>query len=162
MGSRLLRYGAIPVAALVVLTIGVLAYRSLQVPYQAPTVASPLPAVGGCTPAPCADLRGYTLWVSNLAVTPDLVTMQVTFRNSSNSTHASPEDLMLIDSQHRPSPPIFDAAGCTSWSRHEFGHSAMYGPVTMCFRVATTAPPLVLRWAPDFGFVCCQTDIKLT
>jgi hypothetical protein len=148
--------------ALVLGTIAVLAYQSLQVPYQAPTASSPLPAAGGCTPAPCADLRGYTLWVNNLAETPDLVTMQVTFRNSSNSTHASPEDLMLIDSQHHPSSPIFDSVGCTSWSRHEFGHGATYGPVTMCFRVATTAPPLVLRWAPDFGFVCCQTDIMLT
>jgi hypothetical protein len=162
MSRRLLSYGGIAVVALVLGTIAVLAYQSLQVPYQAPTASSPLPAAGGCTPAPCADLRGYTLWVNNLAVTPDLVTMQVTFRNSSNSTHASPEDLTLIDSQHRPSPPIFDAAGCTSWSRHEFGHGAMYGPVTMCFRVASTAPPLVLRWSPDFGFVCCQTDIKLT
>jgi len=162
MSKRLLRYGAVAVSALVVLTIGVLAYRSLQVPYQAPTVASPVPAAGGCTPAPCADLRGYTLWVDNLAVTSDLGTMQVTFRNSSNSTHAAPEDLMLIDSRQHPSSPIFDAAGCTSWSRHEFGHGATYGPVTMCFRVTTTAPPLVLRWSPDFGFVCCQTDIKLT
>ncbi len=162
MSKRLLRYGAIAAAVLVVGTIAVLAYRSLQVPYQAPTAASPLPAVGGCTPAPCADLRGYTLWVSNLVVTPDLVTMQMTFRNASNSTHATPADLMLIDSQHRQSSPIFDAAGCTAWSRHEFGHGATYGPVTMCFRAASVAPPLVLRWSPDFGFVCCQTDIKLT
>lgn len=162
MGSRLLRNGAIAVAVLVVGTIAVLAYQSLQVPYQAPTIASPLPATGGCAPAPCADLRGYTVWVSNLEVQSDLVTMQLTFRNSSNSTHAAPEDLVLIDSQHHPSPAIFDAAGCTSWSRHEFGHGATYGPVTMCFRLATTAPPLVLRWSPDFGFVCCQTDIKLT
>lgn len=162
MSKRLLGYGAIAVAVLVVGTIAVLAYQSMQVPYQPPAASRPVPATGGCAPAPCADLRGYTLWVNNLAVTPDLVTMQVTFRNSSNATHASPEDLMLIDSQRHPSSPIFDAAGCTSWSRHEFGHGAMYGPVTMCFRVATTAPPLVLRWSPDFGFVCCQTDIKLT
>src|SRR5713101_2559805 len=126
MSSRLLRYGAIVAAALVVLTIGVLAYQSLQVPYQAPTVSSPLPAAGGCAPAPCADLRGYTLWVTNLDVQTDLVKMQVTFRNSSNSTHAAPEDLVLIDSQHHPSPAIFDAASCTAWSRHEFSHGATY------------------------------------
>jgi hypothetical protein len=162
MGRRLLRYGAISIAALVVLTIGALAYRSLQVPYQAPTVASPLPAAGGCTPAPCADLRGYTLWVSNLDVKPDLVTMQITFRNASNSSHAAPEDLVLIDGERQMLPAVFDATSCTSWSRHEFGHGATYGPVTMCFRAATIAPPLVLRWSPDFGLVCCQTDIKLT
>jgi hypothetical protein len=69
---------------------------------------------------------------------------------------------MLIDSQHNPTPAIFDASGCTSWSRHEFSHGATYGPLTVCFRPAATAPHLVLRWSPDFGFVCCQTDIKLT
>ncbi len=162
MRRRLLGYGAIAVVVLVVGTIAVLAYQSLQVPYQPPTASSPLPAAGGCAPAPCADLRGYTLWVINLDVQTDLVKMQVTFRNSSNSTHAAPEDLVLIDSQHHPAPAIFDAVGCTAWSRHEFSHGATYGPVTMCFRAATTAPPLVLRWSPDFGFVCCQTDIKLT
>jgi hypothetical protein len=31
----------------------------------------------------------------------------------------------------------------------------------VCFEVSTTAPPLVLRWSPDFGF-CCRTDIKLS
>jgi hypothetical protein len=162
MRRRLLGYGAIAVVVLVVGTIAVLAYQSLQVPYQAPTAGSPLPAAGGCTPPPCADLRGYTIWVNNLEVQPDLVTMQVTFRNSSNSTHAAPEDLVLIDSRHNSSPAIFDAAGCTAWSRHEFSRGATYGPVTMCFRAAITTPPLVLRWAPDFGFVCCQIDIKLT
>src|SRR2546428_13503720 len=101
---------------MVVLTIAVLASGSLHLPYQAPSVASPLPAAGGCTPAPCADLRGYTLWGSNLDARPDLVTMQVTFRNSSNSTHASPEDLVLIDSQHQMLPAGVDATGCTGWS----------------------------------------------
>jgi hypothetical protein len=162
MSKRLLTYGAVAIVGLVVVTTAVLAYQSLQVPYQAPTVGIPLPAAGGCTPPPCADLRGYTLWVSNLDVQPDLVTMQVTFRNSSNSTHAAPEDLVLIDSQHHAVAAIFDGAACTGWSRHEFGHGATYGPVTMCFRAPTTTPPLVLRWSPDFGFTCCETDIKLT
>jgi hypothetical protein len=88
--------------------------------------------------------------------------MQITFRNSSDSTHAAPADLELIDSQRHSSPASFDLPGCTQWSRHEFSHGATYGPLTVCFRAATTAPPLVLRWSPDFGFVCCQTDIKLT
>jgi hypothetical protein len=145
----------------VVATVAVFAYQSLQVPFQAPTVSSPVPALG-CTPAPCADLNGYTLWVTNLEVQGNLVTMQITFRNSSDSTHASPEDLLLIDSRQNASPAIFDATGCTAWSRHEFSHGAMYGPITVCFRASSTAPPLVLRWSPDFGFVCCQTSIKLS
>ena len=141
--------------------MAVLAYRSLQVPYQPPTVSSPLPALG-CTPAPCANLHGYTLWVADLNVQGDMVTMQITFRNSSDSTHAAPEDLALIDSRHQTSPAIFDAPGCTHWSRHEFKKGATYGPLVICFRATSTAPPLTLRWTPDFGFVCCQTDIKLT
>ena len=144
-----------------VATVAVLAYQSLQVPFQSPTVSSPQPALG-CTPAPCANLHGYTLWVTNVDVQGSLVTMQVTYRNSSNSTHASPEDLTLIDSQRNPSTPIFEAPACPRWTRHEFNHGATYGPLTVCFRASTTAPPLVLRWSPDFGFVCCQTDIKLS
>lgn len=161
MKGRLLTYSAVGVAVLIVGTMAVLAYRSLQVPYQPPTVSSPLPALG-CTPAPCANLQGYTLWVTKLDVQSNLVTMQITFRNSSDSTHAAPEDLVLIDSQHQTSPAIFDAPGCTHWSRHEFNNGATYGPLVVCFRATSTAPPLILRWSPDFGFVCCQTDIKLT
>ena len=158
---RLLGYVAIGALILATAAVAVLAYRSLQVPYQAPTVTSPVPALG-CTPAPCADLQGYTLWVTNLYVQGNLVTMQVTFSNSSSSTHASPEDLVLIDSRGHQSPAVFDAPVCTPWSRHELTYGARYGPVVVCFRTSTAAPPLVLRWSPDFGFVCCQTDIKLS
>jgi hypothetical protein len=160
--KRQLTYGAIGAAILVVAAVAVLAFESMQIPYQAPSVSSPLPAAGGCAPAPCADLHGYTVWVSSLEVKGNLVTMQVKFHNSSDSTHAAPEDLQLIDSHRSASPPAFDAPGCTQWSRHEFNHGATYGPLTVCFRASSTAPPLVLRWSPDFGFVCCQTDIKLT
>jgi hypothetical protein len=158
---RLLVYGAIGAAILVVGTVAVLAYQSLQVGFQPPTVSSPLPALE-CTPAPCANLQGYTLWVTGLNAQSDLVTMQITFRNSSDSTHAAPADLELIDSQAHVSRPAFDAPGCTPWSRHEFNHGATYGPITVCFRASGTSPPLVLRWSPDFGFTCCQTDIKLS
>jgi hypothetical protein len=145
----------------VVALVGLVAYGSLQVPFQAPAVSSPVPALG-CTPAPCADLQGYTLWVTNLDAQSDRVTMQITFRNSSDSTHAAPEDLVLIDSRRQTSRPIFDAPSCTPWSRHEFNRGATYGPLVICFKVGTSAPPLVLRWSPDFGFLCCQTDIKLS
>lgn len=141
--------------------VAVVAYESLQIPFQGPTVSSPVPALG-CTPAPCADLHGYTLWVNNLGVQGELVTMQITFRNSSDSTHAAPADLTLIDSNGHSYEPIFDAPNCTAWSRHEFSHGATYGPLMVCFRASSTAPPLVLRWSPDFGFVCCQTDIKIS
>jgi len=89
MSRRLLTYGAVAAGLAVVILVGAAAYGSLQVPFQAPTVSSPVPALG-CTPAPCANLRGYTLWVTNLGVQGNLVSMEITFRNSSNSTHASP------------------------------------------------------------------------
>jgi len=161
MSRRLLTYGAIAAGLAVVILVGAAAYGSLQVPFQAPTVSSPVPALG-CTPAPCANLRGYTLWVTNLEVDGNLVSMQITFRNSSNSTHASPADLLLIDSRRNSSGPIFDAPSCTTWSRYEFNRGTTYGPIVVCFKAGTSAPPLVLRWSPDFGFVCCRTDIKLT
>ncbi len=161
MRRRLLTYVAIAAALTVVVVVAVAAYGSLQVPFQAPSVSSPVPALG-CIPAPCANLHGYTLWVTNLVVQGNLVTMQITFRNSSDSTHASPEDLVLIDSQRQTSQPIFGAPSCTAWSRHEFNHGATYGPLVVCFRAGTSVPPLVLRWSPDFGLVCCQTDIKLS
>jgi hypothetical protein len=157
----LLTYGAIAAGLVVVALVALAAYGSLQVPFQAPTVSSPVPALG-CTPAPCANLQGYTLWVTNLDVQGSRVTMQITFRNSSDSTHAAPEDLALIDSQRQTSRPIFDAPSCTQWSRHEFNHGATYGPLVVCFKAGSSSPPLVLRWSPDFGFVCCQTDIKLS
>lgn len=157
----MLAYGGLGAAALVVLTVAVLAYQSLAAESRPAAASSPVPAAGGCAPAPCANLQGYTLWVSNLNVTSALVTMQVTFKNSSDSTHAAPEDLELIDSARRTSRPIFNAPGCTPWSRHEFNNGATYGPLTVCFQVTTADPPLVLRWSPDFG-LCCQTDIKLS
>ncbi|HAC46459.1 MAG TPA: hypothetical protein DCF65_10385, partial [Chloroflexi bacterium] len=89
MSRRLLTYGAIAAGLAVVVLVGAAAYGSLQVPFQAPTLSSPVPALG-CTPAPCANLRGYTLWVTNLDLQGNLVTIHITFRNSSDSTHASP------------------------------------------------------------------------
>lgn len=158
---RLLTYGGLGAAGLVVLTVAVFAYQSLATESRPVPASSPAAASGGCAPAPCADVQGYTLWVSNLDVSSNLVTMRITFKNSSDSTHAAPEDLELIDSARRTSRPIFNAPGCTPWSRHEFNNGATYGPLTVCFQVTTTAPPLVLRWSPDFG-LCCRTDIKLS
>src|ERR1700686_4712192 len=54
-----------------------------------------------CSPGPCTNLGGYTLWISNVRVDNDLVRMTVKFQNSSSSTHASPEDLQLIDNSRR-------------------------------------------------------------
>ncbi|TME94074.1 MAG: hypothetical protein E6I34_04095 [Chloroflexi bacterium] len=157
--AQMLRYGAIAVGLVVVIAVGVAAFQALQVPFQPPQ--SP-PNSAPCSPPPCANLRGYILWVTDLKTNGGLVTMNVTFRNSSNSTHAEPDDLRLVDSQNNVDEPVFDAPGCTRWPRTDFNNGATFGPEQMCFRPASVGAPLVLRWSPDEGLFCCQTDVKLT
>ena len=161
MRRRLLVYGAISAVLLVVVMVGIAAFLAMQSSFQGPSTSAATPALN-CSPAPCANVQGYTLWIANLKVDGDVVSMQVTFKNSSRSTHASPEDLQLIDSKGHTSRLITDATGCQTWSRHEFNSGALFGPLNVCFRMSTAAPPLVLRWSPDLDFFCCQTDIKLT
>jgi hypothetical protein len=158
---RLFGYGAAAAALLLVLLVAIAAFLAMQVTFRNPTPSGAVPAQN-CTPAPCADVQGYTLWVTNLKIDGDLVSMQVNFKNSSSSTHASPDDLRLIDSKGHASGLATDPPGCQTWSRHEFGHGDMFGPTTVCFRVTTADAPLVLRWSPDLGILCCQTDIKLS
>jgi hypothetical protein len=114
-----------------------------------------------CSPQPCLDVQDYTMWVSNVTVDAQIVRMNVTFRNSSPATHASPEDLQLVDANKQSSPAIQDAAGCTHWSRTEFNNGAKLGPLTICFRPASAASPLTLRWTPDMGLICCEADLKI-
>ena len=114
-----------------------------------------------CSPQPCLDLNNYTLWVSDVTESEGIVRMQVTFRNASDSTHAAPKDLQLIDAKQHSWPAIQDPPGCTHWSRTKFNNGAKYGPVTVCFRPSSLNPPLSLRWWPDMGLFCCQADLKL-
>jgi hypothetical protein len=161
MRRRVVAYGAGAAAILFVLAAAAAAFVAMQVPLQGPTAGAPTPAVN-CSPAPCANVRGYTLWVSDLSVDGDVVSMMVTFKNSSAASHASPEDLQLIDSKQHSSGLVTDAPGCQTWSRHEFNNGAVFGPLKVCFRASTPGPPLALRWSPDFGLFCCQANIKLT
>jgi hypothetical protein len=139
--------------------IAMLAYQSLKVPLR--------PSTGGylapenCMPGPCADIQGYTLWISNVSVDGTLVRMQVKFKNSSRSTHASPEDLQLIDSSRHISPVTPDSTDCKTWKRHDFNKGATFGPIDICFVVYSATPPFILHWAPDLGAFCCETDIKI-
>ena len=45
-----------------------------------------------------------------------LVSMQLTFRNSSAATHADPEDLQLVDSQNHVTSAVHDAPPCAAWT----------------------------------------------
>ena len=139
--------------------VALTAYQALRAPI--PTSSSNTLTPENCTPGPCADVRSYTLWVSNVNVTGDLVSMQIKFQNSSTSTHASPEDLRLIDASRHSSGLITDAASCDTWTRHEFANGATFGPIDICFRVSSATRPFILKWSPDFGLFCCETDIRI-
>ena len=153
-----MKYAAIGAGIVLVVAVAVAAFLSLQSPFQPATSAtSPTP----CTPTPSADVRGYILWVSDLKVESGLVSLQLTFRNSSAATHADPADIQLIDAQGRNSSPVYDVPGCASWPRTDFNNGAEFGPVAECFRPSSTDPPLKLHWTPDMGFFCCDTDIVL-
>lgn len=160
MIRRLLTFGAVIVALGVAAFVGLTAYGALHAPVQSSNNSSLTPE--NCSPGPCTDVQGFTLWLSDVTVNGDLVSMQVKFRNSSPATHASPEDLQLIDANRHVSGLVTDATGCNSWSRHEFSHGAIFGPISVCFRVSNPTRPFILRWSPDLGLFCCETDIRLT
>ena len=157
--NRILRYAAIGGGLVLVLGIAVAAFVSLRVPFD--TASSAEPSTGPCEPQPCANVRGYIVWVSDLKIEGGLVSMQLRFQNSSTSTHADPADISLIDSQKVGNVPVYDTPACTHWPRTEFDNGASFGPVPECFRPASTSPPLGLRWTPDFGPFCCEIVIGL-
>lgn len=155
---RVFQYAAIAGGLAVVFGVAAAAFVSLKVPLALPTQSE---TSASCAPQPCANVRGYILWVSDVKIDAGLVTMQVRFENSSAATHADPADLSLLDSQKDDHQAVFDAAGCTHWPRTEFNGGAGFGPVPLCFRSGSTSPPLGLRWTPDFGPFCCETVIRL-
>jgi hypothetical protein len=156
---RLVTLGAVAVGLVVAGVVGLTAYQAMRAPI--PTSSSNALTPENCSPGPCADVQGYTLWVSDVNVTSDLVTMKVKFQNSSTSTHASPEDLQLIDASRHSSGLVTDATGCNTWTRHEFANGATFGPINICFRVSSATRPFILKWSPDLGVFCCETDIRI-
>ena len=144
----------------VAVLIGLLAYQSLRVPLKPSNNGYLAPE--NCSPGPCANLQGFSVWISNVRVEGTLVRMQVKFQNSSRATHASPEDMTMIDSARHISPIVTDAADCQTWKRHDFNNGATFGPMDICFRVYSATPPFILHWAPDLGAFCCETDIKIS
>jgi hypothetical protein len=78
---------------MIIAIIGVVAFIALA---HSPSSGNAQSKSVVCSPQPCFDLQDYTIWVSNVTVTEGLVRMNVTFRNSSGSTHAEPSDLQLL------------------------------------------------------------------
>lgn len=157
---RLLTYGAVLAGLVVAAIVALVAFQALNLAPQSSGNGGLAPE--NCSPGPCADVQGFTLWITNVRVTGNLVAMTVRFRNSSAATHASPEDLQLIDASRNASGLVTDSPGCKTWTRHEFNNGATFGPIDVCFRVNNATPPFILRWSPDLGLFCCETDIKIT
>ena len=159
MGRRLLTALAVAAGLMVAAVVAAAAYTALKAPQQL-NPSSNL-ALENCTPGPCANVQGFKIWISNVRLDNDVVRMTVKFQNSSTATHASPEDLTLIDAGRRSSNLITDSTGCNTWKRHEFDRGAHFGPIDICFRVSNTTPPFILHWTPDVGAFCCQKDITI-
>jgi hypothetical protein len=157
---RLLTYGAVLAGLVVAAIVALAAFQALNLAPQRSGGGGLAPE--NCSPGPCADVQGFTLWITNVKVNGNLVSMTVQFRNSSPATHASPEDLQLIDASRNTSGFVTDSPGCKTWTRHEFNNGATFGPIDVCFRVSNVTPPFILRWSPDLGLFCCETDIKIT
>ena len=156
---RLLTGGIVTAILIFAAAVGVTAYSALHAPVQ---LQNNNLTPENCSPGPCADLQGYTIWISNVSLNATEVSMTVKFRNSSGATHAAPEDLQLIDASRHVSGPVTDSPGCAAFTRHDFNNGATYGPLNLCFTVTNTTRPFTLHWAPNIGLFCCETDIKIT
>jgi hypothetical protein len=159
MARRLLVSLGVVLGLIVAVVVAGTAYLALKAPLQSNPSSNLTPQT--CSPGPCANLQGYTIWISKVRVDGDLVRMTVKFQNSSPSTHASPEDLTLIDSTRHSSQLSTGATGCKTWQRHAFNNGQTFGPIDICFRVTNTTPPFTLRWAPDEGAFCCEQPITI-
>jgi hypothetical protein len=159
MGRRLLTSLGVVAGLIIASFVAAAAYTALKTPLQA-SPNSNLPPEN-CSPGPCANVSGYKIWISNVVIDNDVVRMTVRFQNSSSATHASPEDLQLIDAGRRASGMVTDVSGCNTWTRHDFNRGAYFGPINICFRVSNTTPPFILHWSPDLGAFCCQKDITI-
>jgi len=159
MARRLLTFLAALTGLIVAALVAGGAYMALKSPLTTKPNSDLQP--DNCSPGPCANVKGYTIWISNVRVTNDVVRMTVKFQNSSDSTHVAPDDLQLIDAGRRSSIPITDAAGCKSFTCYDFSGGQTFGPVDICFRVSNANPPFILHWTPDEGAFCCEKDITI-
>jgi hypothetical protein len=123
---------------------------------------------------------GFDVTVSDFQETDAgaLVTIEVTFRNSSSTQQrADPQDFTFRDASGATASPRFDAS-CPHWTRadlHPAGGAGQsprdadaqqvgpdYGPVPLCFTVAhpgAGGPTLV--WNPDIGLLGAPVAIPL-
>src|SRR4029077_5763954 len=159
MARRLLITLGVVVALIVAAVVAGAAYTALKSPLSLQSTTNLAPQ--NCSPGPCTDVQGYTIWISNVRVDNDIVRMTVRFTNSSPATHAAPEDLTLIDSERRQGSLVTDAPRCKTFPLTAFNTRAIFGPLDVGFRVTNSTPPFILHWSPDLGAFCCETNITI-
>ena len=64
MIRRLLTFGAIGIGLTLAAVVGATAYQALRTPLQASSGTPLTPE--NCSPGPCVDVQGYTLWISDV------------------------------------------------------------------------------------------------
>jgi hypothetical protein len=122
----------------------------------------------GCAPSPCAAPQGFEADISNIQVTSDLVTVDVTLRNRTAAgleavsyRHTAPADFLLSPTDGVDRAPIFNA-GCPDWGDVRVQRGQTVGPMPLCFQ-----PPrlglqgAVLLWDPDVGLFSHRVSIQL-
>jgi hypothetical protein len=159
MARRVLTALGIVAGLMVAALVAGAAYSALKAPLSTTPNSNLNP--DNCSPGPCANVKGFTIWISKVRVQNDIVRMTVKFQNSSVATHVASEDLQLIDAGRRTSTPISNVTGCNTFTRHEFSGGAVYGPIDICFRVGNATPPFIFHWTPDLGTFCCDQDITI-
>src|SRR4249920_1840370 len=110
---RLLTFGAVLAGLVVAAIVALAAFQALHASQQSSGNGGPVQE--NCSPGPCADVQGFTLWITNVQVNGNQVAMTVRFRDSSDATHASPEDLQLIDASRHTSGIVTDSPACKTW-----------------------------------------------
>src|SRR2546421_7134404 len=156
MARRVLTALGIAAGLMLAALVAGAAYTALKAPLATTPNSNLNP--DNCSPGPCVNLSGYTLWISNVRVQNDIVRMTVKFQNSSVATYASPDDLQLIDAGRRTSIPITGVTGCNTFARHEFSGGEIFGPLNVGFRGSNAPPPLLLPRTPDLGPFFCGAD----
>ena len=145
MARRVLTALGIAAGLMLAALVAGAAYTALKAPLATTPNSNLNP--DNCSPGPCVNLSGYTLWISNVRVQNDIVRMTVKFQNSSVATYASPDDLQLIDAGRRTSIPITGVTGCNTFARHEFSGGKVFGPTDLFLRRLLCAGELVTHHA---------------
>src|SRR3989442_13667737 len=116
MGRRIVTSLGIVAGVIAASLVAAAAYTALKTPLSTSPNSNLTPE--NCSPGPCANLKEDKIWISDVHVENDLVRMTVRFQNSSTSTHASPEDLQLVDARRRASCLVTDPPTCASFMSH--------------------------------------------